>query len=71
MLIKRMASAIILIGIIVATIYIDWVCAIAATVFIGFGLYEFFTMVEKKGIGIYKYFGIGMGLLIPLSILLR
>ncbi|MCU0651630.1 MAG: phosphatidate cytidylyltransferase [Candidatus Omnitrophica bacterium] len=71
MLIKRMASAIILIGVVVATIYIDWVCAIAATVFIGFGLYEFFTMVEKKGIGIYKYFGIGMGLLIPLSILLR
>lgn len=33
------------------------------------GLYEFFTMLEKKKIMIYKYFGIGMGAIIPLSIL--
>ncbi|MBM3245181.1 MAG: phosphatidate cytidylyltransferase, partial [Candidatus Omnitrophica bacterium] len=31
----------------------------------------FFTMLEKKGISIYKYFGIGLGLMIPLSILFR
>jgi len=35
------------------------------------GLYEFFTMLENKGIKIYKYFGIGMGAVIPLSILFR
>jgi phosphatidate cytidylyltransferase len=34
-------------------------------------LYEFFTMLQKKGIGIYKYFGIGLGAIIPLSITFR
>jgi len=35
------------------------------------GLYEFFTMLEKKGISIFKYFGIGMGAVIPASILFK
>jgi phosphatidate cytidylyltransferase len=34
-------------------------------------LYEFFTMLEHKGINIYKYVGIGMGTVIPLSIVFR
>lgn len=68
---RRIICGIILIGIIIATIFVDWVCALAVTAFIGFGLYEFFSMLEKKGISIYKYFGIGIGLVIPLSILLR
>ncbi len=38
------------------------------TAFILVGLYEFFTMLEKKGIEVYKYFGMGMGAVIPLSI---
>jgi phosphatidate cytidylyltransferase len=50
---------------------IDWVCALLVTIFIIIGLYEFFTMLEHKGINIYKYFGIGMGAIIPLSILFR
>jgi len=32
------------------------------------GLYEFFSMVKKKGIPIYSYVGIFIGVLIPLSI---
>jgi phosphatidate cytidylyltransferase len=39
--------------------------------FIIMGLYEYFDMLEKKGIKIYKYFGIGVGTVIPLSILFR
>lgn len=31
------------------------------------GLYEFFYMIKKKGIPIYSYTGIGIGILIPLS----
>ena len=68
---KRLISGVILIAVIVASMIIDWACALTVTIFIGFGLYEFFTMLEKKGIMIYKYFGIGMGLVIPLSILSR
>jgi phosphatidate cytidylyltransferase len=32
------------------------------------GLYEFFYMIKKKGIPIYSYFGILIGLFIPISI---
>lgn len=71
MLIKRTVSTIFLIAIIIGTLFIDWVCGLTVTIFIGIGLYEFFTMLEKKGIRLYKYFGIGMGLVIPLSIILR
>lgn len=35
------------------------------------GLYEFFRLIEKKGIHIYKYFGMAIGGIIPLSILFR
>jgi phosphatidate cytidylyltransferase len=38
---------------------------------ISLGLYEFFTLIEKKGIPIYKYFGVLVGAIIPLSIFLR
>lgn len=54
-----------------AVILVDWTCGLLVTAFIVGGLYEFFKMLEKKGITIYKYFGIGMGAIIPLSIVLR
>ncbi len=71
MLLKRVFSAVLLIGIIIAVIFLDWLCSLAVTGFIALGLYEFYTMLEKKGINVYKYFGIGMGLAIPLSIMAR
>lgn len=71
MLVKRIISSSILIGIIVGTIFIDWLCGLLVAIFIIIGLYEFFTMLENKGISIYKYFGIGMGAVIPLSIVFR
>lgn len=71
MLVKRIISSIILIFLFVLTLFIDWLCGLVVTVFIVAGLYEFFTMLEKKGIRIYKYFGMGVGLIIPLSIIFR
>lgn len=71
MLIKRIISATVLSGIITGVIFLDWLCALVATLFIIGGLYEYFVMIENKGIKIYKYFGIGMGTIIPLSIMLR
>ncbi len=35
------------------------------------GLYEFFHMIKRKGIPIYSYFGIFIGVLIPLTIYSR
>lgn len=71
MLAQRIISGAILIGIICGVIFIDWLCSLVIILFIIGGLYEYFLMLEKKGISIYKYFGIGMGTIIPLSILLR
>jgi phosphatidate cytidylyltransferase len=56
---------------ITGVIFSAWLCGIVVTLFIIGGLYEFFNMLEKKGINTYKYFGIGMGAVIPLSIMFR
>jgi len=78
MLGKRILSATILIGTIIASIYIDWhrlinfsLCGIIITAFIVGGLYEYFTMLERKNINGYKYIGIGMGAILPLSVVFR
>jgi len=71
MLIRRLISSISLILIIAGVIFVDWLCGLTAAFFIIAGLYEFFCMLENKGTATYKYFGIGMGALIPLSIMMR
>jgi phosphatidate cytidylyltransferase len=57
--------------VVVGTIFIDWLLGLTVTIFALLGLFEFFTMLEKKGISIYKYFGIVVGVMIPLSITFR
>lgn len=71
MLTRRILTSILLILIITATIFNELACGLLVTVFIIAGLYEFFTMLEKKGINIYKYFGIALGTIIPLSLIFR
>ncbi|MFA5286856.1 MAG: phosphatidate cytidylyltransferase [Candidatus Omnitrophota bacterium] len=71
MLSKRIISSILLIIMIIGVIAIDWLCGLVVILFISVGLYEFFRMLEKKQIANYKYFGIGMGIIIPLSIMFR
>jgi len=61
----------VLVAVVVGTIFIDWLLGLAVTMFALLGLFEFFTMLEKKGISIYKYFGIAVGVMIPLSITFR
>jgi len=70
-LLKRILTSAVLIVIIAVVVSFDWLVGLAVTAFIVAGLYEFFTMLEKKGIIIYKYFGIAVGTVIPLSIMLR
>ena len=71
MLLKRIISSAALIAIIFAVIFSKALCGLTVVLFIIAGLYEYFTMLEKKGISIYKYFGIGMGVIIPLSIMFQ
>ncbi|MDO8661965.1 MAG: phosphatidate cytidylyltransferase [Candidatus Omnitrophota bacterium] len=66
---KRIITSILLIAMIIGVIFIDWLCGLVVTLFIIGGLYEFFSMLDKKGISAYKYFGIGLGMVIPLSIM--
>ncbi len=42
---------------------------LVVTLVIGFALYEFFTMLKLKGIPLFRFFGIVVGVLIPLSII--
>ena len=71
MLIKRLISSIAIIVLVVAVLFSEFSYGLLAVALIGIGLYEFFTMVENKGIWIYKYFGVAVGMLIPLSILFK
>ena len=71
MLVKRIFTSLFLIAMISGVIFFDWLCGAVVTIFIVGGLYEFFSMLEKKGISPYKYFGIAMGIIIPISIMFR
>lgn len=71
MLSKRIVSGIILVAIIITAVFSRLVFNLAMVLFTVLGLYEFFTMLENKQISIYKYIGIAIGTLIPLSIILR
>lgn len=67
---KRILTATFLILIIGIAIIIDWLSCLAIISFATLALYEFFIMVEKKNIKIFKYFGMGVGLIILLSVAL-
>ena len=73
MLGHRLVSATLLIIFLWLLVFIlpVWVYAIAVVMAIGLGLYEFFNMVSKKGIPIYRYFGIIIGCLIPVTTYLQ
>lgn len=46
-------------------------CGMVVTLFIIAGLYEFYRMIEKKGVKLFKIFGSVIGTLIPISIFFR
>jgi phosphatidate cytidylyltransferase len=71
MLIKRIISSVVLVGLVTAAIFNQWMLSAVIITLTVLGLYEFYTMLEHKGISIYKYFGIGMGAIIPFSIIFR
>ena len=65
---KRLASSFFLgVVVVLASVYYP-VCGFMVTLLIVAGLYEFFYMVEKKGVKLFKLFGIVIGVLIPITI---
>jgi phosphatidate cytidylyltransferase len=65
---KRIITSSILIATAILAVIINWVFIIVVCSLIILGLWEFFGLVERKGIQIYKYFGTLIGLIIPLSV---
>lgn len=68
MLLRRIGSTIALVSLVTASIIYKPAFIAVLLVFTFLALYEFFCMVEKKGIATYKYFGSIVGIIIPLSI---
>lgn len=65
-------SALILTLVALVTFYFpNWVFALLASYMIGVGLFEFFTIIEKKNIFVYKYIAILIGMLVPIIIYLQ
>jgi phosphatidate cytidylyltransferase len=65
---KRVVSSIILLAITASSIWFYPLCALVVTILTAIALYEFFYMVEKKGVRLFKPLGIIVGVLIPLAI---
>ncbi|NQU74068.1 MAG: phosphatidate cytidylyltransferase [Candidatus Omnitrophica bacterium] len=70
---RRIITSIALMLFVIATIFVfpAWFFCIVVSTLIGFGLYEFFAMVTKKGIFVYRYFGTIMGIILPIIIYLN
>jgi phosphatidate cytidylyltransferase len=64
---KRIFNSVIILALVgIITFYCpNWVFSGLASIMIGIALYEFFTMVGKKGIFVWKYFGIIIGMMVP------
>jgi phosphatidate cytidylyltransferase len=68
---NRFFSATVMIALIVAAIFNKWSFIFVLLALTVGGLYEFFYLIKKKGIPIYSYTGIAIGVLIPFSIFMR
>ncbi len=70
MLTKRIIEGLLLAGLVLVIIFFfpNWVFCLVVMTFIGFGLHEFFDLVGRKGIFVYRYFGIIAGILVPVII---
>ncbi|MFA5038278.1 MAG: phosphatidate cytidylyltransferase [Candidatus Omnitrophota bacterium] len=68
MISRRLITGVLLSLLAVGSIFLIGLYVAVVIVLIALGMYEFFTLIEKKGIPMYKYFGITVGIVIPLSI---
>lgn len=69
-IIPRFIWSLILIAFVIFTVLVfpDWFFCLVLTAMIAAALYEFYSLVEKKGVVIFKISGIAIGIIVPLSI---
>lgn len=67
---KRMITSIIIVTLVTLVIFFfpNWVFALLASVMIGLALIEFFALVERKNIFVYKYLGVIIGMCVPIML---
>lgn len=72
-LVKRIVTSALILTLVALVVFFfpNWVFALLSSCLIGVGLYEFFGLAEKKGIFVYKYFGIIVGMLVPIIVYLQ
>lgn len=68
---KRIISTFLLVALTVIAIGVSWIFLIVVTGLIVLALNEFFAMVESKDVKVYRYFGILIGIVIPVSIFFK
>lgn len=70
---KRVVNGSLIITLVAMVIFFfpNWTFSLLASAMIGMALYEFFNLVTLKGIFVYKYFGIIIGMLVPVIIHLQ
>ena len=69
-LVARLISSVLIILFVIFTILVwpNWFFCVVLTAMIAMALNEFYTLVEKKGIPIFKISGISIGIMVPISI---
>jgi len=67
-ILKRVITslAVIFLAYLATFVFPNWVFCLVVMLFVCAALYEFFSIVEKNGIVVYKYFGIIAGAIIPI-----
>jgi phosphatidate cytidylyltransferase len=68
--VRRTLVTLALVAFMLTVIYLlpEWLYCLVITLFVAFGMFEFFRMVENRNIFVYKYFGTIIGSLIPVVI---
>lgn len=67
---KRIITSVLIVTLagLVTFFFPNWAFSLLASVMIGIGLLEFFNLAGRKGIFVYKYFGIIIGMCVPVII---
>lgn len=67
---KRILTSALILTLVALVVFLfpNWVFSALASIMIGIGLNEFFSLVEKKHIFVYKYFGVIIGMCVPVII---
>ncbi|MFH1753293.1 MAG: phosphatidate cytidylyltransferase [Candidatus Omnitrophota bacterium] len=68
--VSRLLSSVAFTFLVIFSVFIapTWFFSLVVTVLIGLSLFEFYTIVEKKELFVYRYFGIILGIVVPVGI---